>query len=63
MIGRGKLLPAGTVSALLLALLMTHLFNNNTLPKPTLYIDNLYNKLAELSTLLAGQFVCNFWPE
>ena len=32
-----------------------HLFNNNTLPKPTLYIDNLYNKLAELSTLLAGQ--------
>ena len=32
-----------------------HLFNNNTLPKPTLYIDNLYNKLTELSTLLAGQ--------
>ena len=26
-----------------------HLFSNNTLPKPTLYIDNLYNKLAEFS--------------
>ena len=26
----------------------------NTLPKPTLYIDILYNNLAELSTLLAG---------
>ena len=57
MIGRGNLPPAGTEFAQWLVLLMTlnASFNNNTLPQPTLYIDNLYNKLAELSTFLAGQ--------